>query len=111
MKQYPEFFIGGPLDGQDKRDRFPSLPEWMPIECDASEETAEIHTVDTKTPIAVPMWKWVYHAHVVRLGGVVLRYWADDRLMSKEVIKLRFWELILSPHEIKVPLTKKGMTA
>jgi hypothetical protein len=42
---------------------------------------------------------------------MILVYWADDRLMSREVIKLRFWELILKPHEIKVPLTKKGVTA
>jgi hypothetical protein len=107
MKRYPQFFIGGPLDGQDKQDRFPMHPEWMPIVCDASEETHEIHVAESVTPIAIVGWKWSYHAHTVRLGGMILLYWADDRLMSREVIKLRFWELILKPHEIKVPLTKK----
>lgn len=111
MKTYPQFFIGGPLDGQNKEDRFPSHPEWMPIVCDASEETAEIHVAESYAPISVVEWRWNYHAHTVRLGGVTLVYWADDRLMSREVIKLRFWELILKPHEIAVSLDKKEVRA
>jgi len=111
MKRYPEYFIGGPLDGQDKAERFPSHPEWMPIVCDASEESYEIHVAESRTPIAVIGWKWSYYPRTVRLGGMVLTYWADERLMSHEVVALRFWELILKPHEIKVPLTKNGVRA
>jgi len=108
MKRYPEYFIGGPLDGQAKGDRFPDHPEWMPIVCDATEETAEIHVAESRTPIAVVGWKWSYYARKVRLGGVVLTYWSDERLMSHEVVAMRFWELMLKPHEITVPLTKNG---
>ncbi len=108
MKRYPEYFIGGPLDGQDKNERFPSLPEWEAVKIKGVDTGLEIHAIESGTPIEVDEWEWHYYCHRIRLGGTVVKYWYDSRLLSREVVALRFWELILSPHAIKVDLTKEG---
>ena len=110
MKTYPEYFIGGPLDGQDKTERFPDIPEWEAVRC--TERTGmEIHTTDSYAPIAAVDYTWHYYCHRITLGGIVLKYWYDSRMLSRQVVALRFWELILKPHEIKVSLTREGKTA
>lgn len=102
MKTYPEYFIGGPLDGQDKLTLCPDVPEWEAV------RWMEEPGIETVAPIANDGYAWHYYCHKIRLGGVVLKYWYDGRILSRQIVALRFWELILKPHEIKVQLKKEA---
>lgn len=99
MNEYRQYIIGGPLDGKDATEEFPSLPfgiradeRWTADECANDPDlVGEIKN------------SWLYMPHRFTFGGIVIQYWADERLMSREVIALRVAELVFAPHLITTP--------
>lgn len=84
MKRYPEWFLGGPLDGQDKAETHPHKNDWSTIEVDDG-------TI------------WTYSRYVFRFGDVEVPIWRDQRLTSREIALCRLGEILLAPHEKREP--------
>lgn len=109
MKRFHEYYIGGPLDGQVRN---PNKPAPFMIEAIeyvdllGAPEFHPDHVTDTETYV-----KWTYYPHRYMLGTHVVTFWSDDRMLSKELIKARFWELILKPHEFIPETTQEGVPA
>lgn len=99
MKMYPEWFIGGPLDGKDKTVEFPGA--YFGIRCDeiwTAEEYAKDPNMDPDL-VGEVKTEWLYTPQRFVFGGLVIQFWADFRLMSRELISLRLAELVMAPHE------------
>lgn len=99
MNLYREYFIGGPLHGQDRRERFPEHPEWHPIRVDDTENGMEVYADGGLLPIHILYGMWNYYPQTHWLGGQKVVLWTDAAKISREVIALAFWEIILEPHK------------
>lgn len=93
--RYPEWFIGGPMDGEDKTETFPHIPEWSAIQ--APQFMKLIQSGDDVS-WSDPMYAWMYRRQTFTLGAVLVPFWTDDRLISREEIASRLGELIMAPH-------------
>lgn len=100
MRQYREWFVGGPLDGQDKREEFPDIPTWGEIR--ATESLGDIETLDSPESRPLNM-EWCYRQDRFTFGGLVIPFWTDHRLIANQVIGMRLAEIIMEPHEYEEP--------
>jgi hypothetical protein len=107
MNRYREYIIGGPMDGKDALDEFPhGVP--FGIRCDEHWTREDYEADPAMDPELIGQVKnsWLYMPHRFTLGGIVIQFWSDERLMSREVIALRVAELIFAPHMITTPQTE-----
>lgn len=96
MMIYPEWFIGGPLDGKSKYDVFPAIPEWWTIR--ATEYTGDAIITYEEHLIRPLDIEWAYSQDHFVFGGIRVPFWTDYRYMSREVVSCRLAELIMAPH-------------
>lgn len=101
MKQYAEYFIGGPMDGREKTKEFPSTPEWGVVR--SIQFTGDVLTIFNSTEEYPMDIEWDYRQGKFVFGGIVIKFWTDARLISREVIACRLAELIMEPHEKQEP--------
>jgi len=93
MQVYPQWFIGGPLDGKDKETEYPTVPDWSCIRAAEYRDNSDD-----------PVWyssdriDWLYHMDKLTLGAVIVPFWTDRRLMPHVLIATRLGELIMAPH-------------
>lgn len=100
MKQYAEYFIGGPMDGREKTKEFPSTPEWGVVRAiDFLGDPPQYEDLAVQ-PMDI---EWDYRQGKFVFGGIVIKFWTDARLISREVIACRLAELIMEPHEKQEP--------
>lgn len=98
MTKYPEWFIGGPLHGEDKLVRFPDaygMVLWI--------EYAHSWTHDHE--FIISKLKWQYQRRTFCMGSVVIRIWVDEYLSELEATTL-LGELIMKPHEVQRELNQ-----
>lgn len=107
MKQYAEYFIGGPMDGREKTKEFPSTPEWGVVRAiDFLGDPPQYEDLAVQ-PMDI---EWDYRQGKFVFGGIVIKFWTDARLISREVIACRLAELIMAPHIEETRATKVNLT-
>lgn len=99
MAKYPEWFIGGPLDGDDKTKTFPNIPDWSVVNGPMLTTLKVGETISWTDP----QYMWAYRREMFHLGTVCVYFWTDNRLISREEVASRLGELIMKPHEITEP--------
>lgn len=104
MNQYTEFFIGGPMDGEDKTETYPKIPEWSMIR--AIEYTGDAIVTSDNSSIRELNIEWNYQRDYFVLGGIRVPFWTDYRYMARELVSCRLAELIMEPHVKRVNLRK-----
>lgn len=102
MDRYPEWFIGGPLDGQDKHDLYPDEPDYSHIRYRETYTVEDCADDPELSPdlIGDVKQEWRYTMERLTLGAVVVPFWVDRRLTSRELISTRLGELIMAPHKV-----------
>lgn len=98
MNQYREFFIGGPFDGMDKTEEFSTISFGIRFDELWTHEDYERNPGMDPELVGTVKTEWLYTPQRFTFGGIVIQFWADMRLMPREMVSLRLAELIMEPH-------------
>lgn len=93
MHTYPQWFIGGPLDGKNKTDEFPTVPDWSYVKAMEYTDGPDLPAWAPNNSI-----EWIYRMDKLTLGTVTVPFWTDRRLLPHALIATRLGELIMAPH-------------
>lgn len=101
MNEYRQYIIGGPLDGKQKGEEFPDIPDWGVIRSIefTGDELGTYDSTETR-PLNI---EWNYRQDRFTFGGITVYFWTDHRLVSREIIAMHLAELIMAPHLITTP--------
>lgn len=95
MNKYPEWFVGGPLDGKDKTVEYSTIPNWSVVR--AVDFRSYSFGIDVL--FSTEQTEWLYRMDKFTFGALVIPFWTDWRFMSREIIATRLGELVMAPHK------------
>lgn len=86
MTEFREYFIGGPLNGKDKREEYPDVADTVAIRYTDGEVT------------------YSYGRMIVMVFDYHVPVWIDARYGSPELDRLRIAEMFMAPHMTTPPV-------
>lgn len=99
MKKHAEYFIGGPMDGEEKTKKYPRVPDWGIVE--AVQFGLDEYKVPGSPEITNTIeTRWHYRREHFTFGGIPVYFWTDTRYMSREMVNGRLAEVLMAPHDI-----------